>query len=132
MKYRFLFFCVVLLVTLTGCSDQVALSGKVTYQDGSPLTVGEVVFSDGKNAFRGMINPKDGSYRMGGVKDNDGILPGNYKIYIALTEVMETSPDGRTSKMIEHVAKKYHFPETSELTCEVKGKTVFDFTVEKP
>ena len=132
MKYHALFFIAVLLFTLGGCSKQVGLSGKVTYPDGSPLTVGEVVFSDGTNAFRGTVNPKDGTYRMGGLRDNDGILPGNYRIYVANTEIPETSEDGRSTRLVNYVANKYLFPETSELTCEVKGRTVFDFTVEKP
>ena len=124
------FFAMFVMVYLVGCSNQVGLTGKVTYTDGSPVQVGQVVFDDERYAFRGRIN-KDGSYKLGGTYDGDGIIPGTYKVYLIDTDVTETDENG-TVKHVSHVANKYTNPDTSGLTCEVKGKMTFDFKVERP
>jgi len=124
------FFAVFVMVSLVGCSNQVGLTGKVTYTDDLPVQVGQVVFDDGNYAFRGRIN-KDGFYRLGGAFDGDGIIPGQYRVYLTETEASEMDENG-VVKHIKRVADKYTNPDTSELTCEVKGKMSFDFKVERP
>ena len=124
------FFAMTALFFLVGCSNQVALTGKVTYTDGSPVQVGQVVFDDDKHSFRGRINT-DGAYKLGGVYDGDGIVPGTYRVYLVDTDISEVDATG-TTRHFSHVAAKYTNPETSELTCEVKGRMTFDFEVERP
>ena len=127
---RNVFFAMTVVVFLVGCSKQVAVTGKVSYTDGSPVQAGQVVFDDNKYAFRGHIGT-DGSYKLGGNKDGDGIIPGKYSIYLIDTDVSEMDEHG-VVKHVSHVARKYVAPETSGLTCEVKGKMTFDFEVERP
>ena len=119
------------VLSCCGCSKQVAVTGTVTYPDGTYLGVGQVVFTDDVLAFRGAVDPKTGTYRLGGVKDGDGVLPGKYKVYLMDTDASETLPNGAT-RIVSHVARKFMDPETSGLTCEVDGKKVFSFTVERP
>ena len=128
-------FCHIILVvmatvTFVGCSDRVAVTGTVTYADGSPVQVGQVVFTDDKLAFRGSLD-QNGAYKLGGIKNGDGITPGRYQIYLIDTETTETDEKGNT-RAIKHVAQKYLDPETSEITCEIKGKMDFDFEVKRP
>jgi len=123
-------FAMTVMACLVGCNGQVALTGKVTYTDGSPVQVGQVVFSDENYGFRGPID-KNGHYKLGGNYEGDGIRPGKYNVYLVETVTMAPDENGHP-KMTTHVALKYTDPKTSELTCEVKGKMTFDFTVEKP
>ena len=127
---RNMFFTITITVFLVGCSKQVAVSGKVSYKDGSPVQIGQVVFSDGKYDFRGQID-KEGNYKLGGNYEGDGILPGQYSVFLIDTIEIVMDDKGDT-KQIRLVSDKYTAPETSEITCEVKGKMVFDFTVERP
>ena len=118
------------VVFLVGCSDRVTVTGKVTYIDGSPLQAGEVAFSDGRLVYRGNID-QNGGYKLGGVHEGDGISPGMYEVYLIGAETMETD-ENNVMRPVQLVAQKYLSPDTSELTCEVKGKMTFDFKVERP
>ena len=124
-------FALTAVVCLVGCSNQVALTGTVTYTDGTPVQVGQVAFANEKHMFRGQIG-KDGFYRLGGNYEGDGIMPGAYSVYLLDTETAESDETGQRTWFIKHVAQKYTAPETSGLTCEVKGRMVFDFQVERP
>ena len=125
-----LFLVAMAVTAFVGCSDRVAVTGTVTYADGSPLQVGQVVFTDGKFAFRGPIDKK-GAYKLGGTKSGDGIIPGQYSVYLIDTDTTESTESGGT-RFVSFVARKFTSPETSELTCEIKGKMTFDFKVERP
>jgi hypothetical protein len=127
-----LFFCYLFLLC-SGCSDNAGVRGKITFPDGTPLTVGTVAFTNSAGFFaRANIQP-DGSYRMGRIKDGDGIPKGTYLVYILDADLVEkpASPTD-TPRYIPQVNKKYLSEETSGLSCDVKGKTVFNFQVEKP
>ena len=68
---------VVLFVFLfqAGCSNHVPLRGTVTFSDdGAPLPNGMVIFEAGAFSAVGPIKP-DGTYRVGSLKENDGIPP---------------------------------------------------------
>ena len=127
---RNIFLIAVFSVFLVGCSDRVAVTGKVTYPDDSPVQIGEVAFSDGRLVYRGNID-KNGGYKLGGVYEGDGISPGKYEVYLMGTETMEMD-ENNAMKPVQHVAQKYLSPDTSGLTCEIKGKMTFDFKVERP
>ncbi|MDR1494399.1 MAG: hypothetical protein LBT05_17020 [Planctomycetaceae bacterium] len=123
MKY--LIIAVALLCT-AGCSRNVALSGRVTFPDGSPLTVGEVYFETDTFLSHGSIG-KDGRYVLGSLSEKDGLPPGTYRVSIVDAE----EPAGAmTYKSL--IDEKYKDGKTSGLTCTVKGSTTFDITVTKP
>ena len=126
-----IFLTAVVAVTLVGCSDRVAVTGTVTYLDGSPLQVGQVVFTDDKFAYRGPID-RNGFYRLGGTRIGDGIVRGNYQVYLIDVETTESDETGERTWFVRHAAQKFMAPETSGITCEVNGRMVFDFQVERP
>lgn len=119
-----------LLPCLAGCSNKVPVSGKVTYQDGTPLNTGAVFMGNGLNTYYGDIQ-KDGTFSLGILRNGEGIPPGSYKVWVGAAEVAPGS-DGRRRHAL--VNKKYESGETSGLTYKaVKGKSPnFDIVVEKP
>jgi hypothetical protein len=62
----------------------VAVSGRVTYGDGTPLTNLEVVFSplgqEEQPASRGRLSP-GGTFKLSTYQENDGAPPGKYRVY---------------------------------------------------
>lgn len=141
---RPLVFFVVFLVlcSLVGCSGYKQVKGKVTLTDGTPLGNGRVVFEKEGFAATGEIK-SDGSYVMGSKKDNDGVPPGAYTVYV--THVMKTGQDvevstgvgadGSATKMripslTPIVAPKHRSAETSDIKCDVKKSMTFNFQVE--
>jgi len=81
--------CFVLLTTW-GCGDgrpqRSSVTGTVSY-NGKPLSIGSLVFVPigGGPSAQGKIS-RDGFYEMGTFEDDDGVIPGDYKIMIvALT-----------------------------------------------
>jgi hypothetical protein len=76
-----------LLVFVAGCNQSLApVRGTVTYEDGSPVTRGTVVFEskdvEKPITARGSIQP-DGSYQLGTLKPGDGVPPGMYRALLA-------------------------------------------------
>jgi hypothetical protein len=131
MKFYSVFVTLFFVLFLTGCSKYVSVSGKVTYPDGIPVTIGQVAFDNGEFVGRAYVN-SDGIYQMGRIKDGDGIPSGTYKVYMYDANIYENSPNGGSSIVKPQVSSKYTSGETTDLTCEVKGKTVFNFKVERP
>ncbi|MCH9652712.1 MAG: hypothetical protein K0U86_00385 [Planctomycetes bacterium] len=86
-------FCVVLL-TMSGCGDghpkRSAVTGTVSY-NGKPLSIGSLVFIPvgGGPSAQGKVD-RNGFYEMGTYDDDDGVIPGDYKIMITAL----TSPGG--------------------------------------
>ncbi len=85
-----LFMVCVLLSTLTGCGDghpaRSLVTGTVSY-NGKPISIGSLVFVPvgGGPSAQGKV-ARDGSYEMGTFDEDDGVIPGNYKVMIvALT-----------------------------------------------
>ncbi|MDR1964398.1 MAG: hypothetical protein LBQ50_13795, partial [Planctomycetaceae bacterium] len=70
----------------------------------------------------------NGTYTLTSLKPGDGIPTGTYAVYFD-NPVLSLPPD---FKMKRIVGEKYCSPTSSGLICEVKGKTEFNFTVEKP
>jgi len=121
------------LLLLTGCGANVQVKGKVSFEDGSPLTTGMVIFVSGATQSKAPIE-EDGSYQVGTLKSNDGLPPGAYQVYITGASIFPgISPMGAPlGPVVELVDKKYTSPETSELMCEVKRSMTFDITVTPP
>lgn len=113
-----------LCVFAVGCNSKIAVSGKVTFPDGSPLTVGKVVFEDqaGEFTYSGILKP-DGSYTLGTLKETDGIPKGTYKVAVY-------GASEETAAGLKHfIDKKFRSTKNSGITCDVQRKTVFDFKV---
>jgi hypothetical protein len=147
--YTQIVFAVILLgISVLGCGQNYSLKGKVTYKDGTPITVGMVNFESDKSLSRGRIQ-SDGSYVVGTLKDSDGIPKGTYKVYITGAEVpRETSQTSENNRVRldamgnpiqtmvgfrQLVDRKYMTVGTSPVTCEVPAeKNRFDIIVEPP
>ena len=125
MKYVFLFF-VALLLFLTGCGDP-QVKGTVTFDDGTPLTTGGVMFVDGSYTATGAIKP-DGSYVLSSLTLGDGVKSGNYKVTVSA----QTGGGIDEGPVVNLVDVKFADPATSGLTCDVKGATTYNITVTKP
>ncbi|MDR1385343.1 MAG: hypothetical protein LBJ67_16060 [Planctomycetaceae bacterium] len=126
-------FCLTLTILLifVGCNNgKVALSGKVTLTDGTPLGIGEVYFQTATYEARGTLKP-DGTYTVGSISDKDGLPKGKYNVYIFGAQ----KPNGKTKDgmdiMVPLIDEKYLSSKTSGVTVDVpvlNGK--FDFQVE--
>ena len=68
-----------LFVALPGCgSRRASVTGKVTYEDGTPVEAGSVIGEatvDGKLVAVQATIKKDGSFSWGGDREGDGALP---------------------------------------------------------
>ena len=158
-SYSRILFVLLLIGAVTGCGDvRTKVSGKISYPDGSPLTVGEIrgfggTDKDGAHV-RAFIK-EDGSYELYDVKPGDKVRAGlTYKLAIVNATVEEavggsggsapriTGPSGLAApspmalpKRIQHVATKYSDMATSGIIMEVPKSSkpfVFNFEVTKP
>ena len=135
-----LLFCALIAV---GCGENVKVTGKVSFPDGEPLSTGQVIFENEKISGMGKLSA-DGSYTLGSDKENNGIPPGKYRVFItgAVTygEVQERSAgmfDQRGSQSplpssIPLIHRKFLSAETSGLEVDVKGAMEYNIDVEKP
>lgn len=136
-KFQCSVIIVLLTALVTGCTgSNCTVTGKVTFPDGSPLTEGEVIFESPTMMVRGAIK-KDGTYAM---KSGDlkGIPKGTYQVVFGgfqFDKIIPSEVEGKppTITPLEiPIDRKYLSTAKSGLTCEVKGRTKFDITVEKP
>jgi len=128
-KVSLLFFGLVGLVCLIGCGSNVQLNGTVTYEDGSPVEFGNVVFATDKFQASGMIK-SEGKYTMGSVDVSDGLPKGSYKVYIEGASE-EVSGRGGTS-MRSLIDPKFTTFASTPLTCDIPApKNTFDIKVPK-
>jgi hypothetical protein len=125
---------VALVVALPGCgSRRAVVTGKVTYEDGTPAESGSVIGEatvDGKLvAVQGTIK-KDGSFAWGGDREGDGALPGQYKVIVVPVSLSEYQLSQGVTPAVDGKYTKY---ETSGLSFEVKeGRNEFNVTVSRP
>ncbi|MDR1479648.1 MAG: lipoprotein [Planctomycetaceae bacterium] len=136
---RKFFYLLFALVVLTGCDNNVPLSGHVTFSDnGEVLTAGTVVFVNGATQARGEIQP-NGSYVLGFEDIKNGLPSGTYSVYIDNAnryEGGELDANGipkSEQKIIPLINEKHTKIETAGLTVEVNGSLKkYDIKVERP
>jgi hypothetical protein len=136
MSKRNLFISILSLLCILlaiGCNNNIRVSGKVTFSDGSPLDSGKVVFENEQYSFRGKIQ-KDGTFRLGRLKDGDGIYRGKYRVAISDAFKQELSSDGsRVISGTYFVAEKFRSTQTSGFEYDIQKKTTdISIIVERP
>ncbi|MCI0455903.1 MAG: hypothetical protein L0Z62_02845 [Gemmataceae bacterium] len=110
-----------LLSAIAGCGSGLhPVRGKVTLDDGKPLTKGLVIF-EGKQGektvmARGVIQT-DGSYRLSTHTPGDGAPPGKYRVLIAPMEDVD-APDNERRLAFD---SRYTDFNTSGLEFEVQA-----------
>jgi hypothetical protein len=119
---------------VTGCgSGRYPVSGRVTYEDGTPVEAGTVIGEatvDGKLVgVQGNIEP-DGRFTLGGERAGDGAFPGSYRVLVMPVALGDAElAEGKTPA----VDGKYGKYDSSGLKFEVKaGKNEFNITVSRP
>lgn len=121
--------CILLLLIillLTGCGNNIKLTGRVVFPDGEPLTTGTIYFA--KSDFQARANIRsNGYYDVGSLSEKDGLPPGTYKVYII--GAIENNPD---EKIISLIATEFIKAETTPLEITVPGENVYNITVQRP
>jgi hypothetical protein len=141
MKHLLMSIALLVSLSLIGCSGNVPLGGRVTFEDnGEPLTEGTIAFVSGTHQARSAIDT-DGKYTLGFQKEGNGLPKGEYKVYIQAVRVefqTGAEKDAYGSPVIIRrtetplIAAKYANADTSGLTFTVDGKTkTFDIKVER-
>ena len=123
-----------LLLLLSGCSENVSLTGKVSFSDDkTPLTKGTVIFENDQFVAKGDVSA-DGTYVVGSYSQKDGIPKGTYQVYVTGTSV-ESFVDGRDGQPVRVITymvdPKFESPSRSGLVVDVDKKTVYDFSVDR-
>lgn len=113
----------VLTIGAGGCGGYPTVTGRVTFSDGTPLSVGEVILDNGRNMGRGAIMP-DGAFVIGFSKPGNGIPAGTYRVAI-----YNATKDGPGNWVVD---PKYIDPKTSGIVFEVqpRRRNVLTFEVE--
>jgi hypothetical protein len=122
------------LLGAAGCgSDRYPVTGKVTYEDGSPLTEGSVTGEMGDGADRVMVQGDvrpDGSFEWGTLKPGDGAKPGKYRVIVTPLALGDSELAKGMQPAVDDKFTRY---ETSGIEFEVKaGKNELNITVTKP
>lgn len=128
----------VILATVAGCGgggeiqlpkaegNPIPVSGKVLLPSGQPLAGGKVIFVPAKPPgveARGTTG-SDGSFKLTSREDNDGALPGDYRVRI------EPAPQakGTTKRVPPPFASEYLDEDATDLTATVSpANTSFEF-----
>lgn len=125
---RLIAFIVPLFLTFCfGCSSNVTVKGRVQWEDGSPVTEGNVLMENDKVSVIGEI-AKDGTFSMGLLKPGEGIPPGKYKAVVMGGDTMLKAPSGKSL-----IAREYSIAALTPLEVEVvAGKnTPLEFAIKK-
>lgn len=134
---RYLLVCLLagMLSSLAGCGNgmpqTVKITGMVTFDGKAPPGPGIVYFLPKESAEGFPLRPATGEfgangfYRTTTFEQNDGVMPGKYKMYI---ECWEQEPNMEGKPVKSHVPKKYQSAETSgyelDISKETKAKEV--------
>src|SRR5688572_10843127 len=123
-----------LLAGVAGCgSDRYPVTGRVTYEDGSPVTEGTVIGHSGEGqsavTVQGSVQ-SDGTFEWGTEKPGDGARPGKYRVAVTPRGLGDAE---MAAGMLPAVDSKFGDPETSGIEFEVKAsRNELNITVTKP
>ncbi|MDR1959459.1 MAG: carboxypeptidase-like regulatory domain-containing protein [Planctomycetaceae bacterium] len=116
---------------LIGCGHP-RITGKVIFPDGTPLSKGQVVFENEKHTYTGKIR-EDGTFRMGVLKDGEGIPPGKYQVAVSGANDEEIFDPEQPPRVTPLIAARFRSPKTSGLEFDIqKSTTDISIVVEKP
>ena len=132
MKYVVPFCLLIVLPLCIGCNGNIPVKGKVTFSDDqSPLTDGMVCFETDAFQARGQLQ-KDGTYRLGSLKEADGVPPGTYRVFIMGAVVEDPTAKGLNAPPLPLITEKFETGSNSGITVEINAKTrKFDFSVDR-
>ena len=127
-KHITLLLCLLICLVVVGCGKNKRLTGKVTFTDGKPATCGIVIFRTDTFMAKGEIK-SDGTYKLSSEKENDGIPPGEYQVYVS--SISKPSPAGGAALPLPLCDPKFENPDLSGLTCKIPApQNTFDIVLE--
>ena len=114
----------IITIAFVGCSQNVHLSGKVTFSDDdSPVPFGNVFFMTPTTVAQAGIR-KDGTYTVGSMKETDGMPKGEYQVYLVVEQLSTREVRGQSENVYTSLIDPKHTnPATSGLTFTADGKT---------
>ncbi|MDR1484320.1 MAG: hypothetical protein LBT09_05810 [Planctomycetaceae bacterium] len=123
-KLRIVIVCVIFLFVgfVIGCGNNVQQSGRVIFEDGSPVPCGTICFLGDNYQASGEIQP-NGQFTIGSTRANNGLLPGNYKVIIAGSQKVIGVGDEGQPLFEELVDGNFTDPEKTPLTAAVQGNS---------
>ncbi|MFH1300281.1 MAG: carboxypeptidase regulatory-like domain-containing protein [Planctomycetota bacterium] len=107
--------------------------GKVTYK-GEPVKEGTVQFNNPDKGFGGQaIIQEDGTYVV--TNNTGGLVTGTYQVSVVPPMIEKSfgpdTPPSEVPKEMANIPKKFHFPNTSGLSVEIKtGENTFDIDMQ--
>jgi hypothetical protein len=129
-KYTLILF-LMLTAICVGCSNNVKVSGIVTFTDGEPVEVGTICFLRGGLQSRGELGA-GGRYTVATLGADDGLPAGTYQVFFVGVENQYVNPKGGELVYELLIDEKYIKPDTSGITVEINSKNrVFDFELER-
>lgn len=136
MPYRTTLLGIVLCLVFTaGCGDHIRVRGTVAFPDQTPLETGVVNFQSTTHIARGTIQ-KGGRFEMGSLRKNDGLPPGEYKIFITGADTVKPgfvpNPKNDDPGLISLIDEKFTSADKTPLMFEIPGEKVYNITVERP
>jgi len=127
------------LLACLGCggSGFNKIKGKVSFADGSPLTVGKIVAESPEHRVTavGYLKP-DGTFEMGTNTSNDGLPPGNWQI--AIVGAVEQPvmygdrPNPNMGKGKPLIKESFANKTTSGISFKVPEQPTWDISVQVP
>lgn len=132
-----------ILASAIGCSNKVQVTGRVTYENGQPLTIGQVIFTDDYYMGKSDID-KNGEYSIHSVRRNDGLRKGVYRAYItgAFRFQPEENPrsyeyqgqriEARMDELVPLIDRQHMNPDTTGWVFDIQKKSRIDFIVYPP
>ena len=122
------------LAGAAGCGGgRASVSGRVTYEDGSPLTAGNVIGQTGEGAASTTVQgsvKSDGTFSWGTDRPGDGAKPGKYRVAV---QTRALGDEERSKGMQPAIDDKYTRFETSQIEFTVKeGSNDLQIKVTKP
>lgn len=131
-------FLAFVFVALAGCNGNVHITGRVTYPNGQPLTVGKVIFTDDFYMGKSNLN-KNGEYSIHTLRRDDGIKKGVYRAYIVGAvrfepgkTVKDRLQDYTLDNLVLLIDMQHTNPDTSGWVFDVQKNSKIDFVVYPP